>query len=249
MKRDKGKNNDIGKMDNKKLFKKDKGKVTTYFEEEENFEAIDEKFTRYFKKVMDVEKKVKCEICNGAMFINNPLNIKNLEKKIVIFYLNKNNKIQKGILTFSKDEDVIKNKIKIYEINYKESVEKKENEGKNIIIEGMCFKIIKENVKPKKNREDIRVIYNKKYQKIEKEENQKQTKKRQIAKSIEENKNKTKDRKIGIVKDEEEKKNIKIIRDKGEKSKEENKGGKPGKEKRRMEETKKTILKKKLVKT
>ena len=57
IKHEKEKNiNDIGKMNNAKLLKKDKnGNVIDYFEEEESFEVVEESHTRNLTKVMDRE--------------------------------------------------------------------------------------------------------------------------------------------------------------------------------------------------
>ena len=108
IKRQKEKNiEDIGKMNNKKLLKKDKkGDPTGYFEEEASFETIFESYTTYLKNVMDRTIKVDGEFGKGSLIIRNSLFDKNSEKKIVTFFGNKNSQIQKGIFTFNKDENI-----------------------------------------------------------------------------------------------------------------------------------------------
>ena len=169
---------DIGKMNNVKLLKKNKkGNVIDYFEEERNFEVIDELRARSLTKVMDKEIKAIGKFLKGVLLIYNLTFDKDSNKKIVAFFENKDNQIQKEIFTVGKNEDIKEKMNVISEIVFKKMIEKKEKEGKNDnIIEGMNFKLIKNDLKIENIKEEVKFIDEIKEKKKDNEEEIKNTK-------------------------------------------------------------------------
>ena len=137
---------DIGKMNNEQLLKKNKTEESIlYFEEESHFEPILSSKAHFLAELMEKKILAYGRFKNGVLLIYNSKFIKDSQKKIVAFYFNKNNKIQKGIFTLCKDEDENEKINLISEIGFKKLEEKIEKSGKNDSkVEGMDFKIIKE---------------------------------------------------------------------------------------------------------
>ena len=179
IKREKEKNiDDIGKMNNDKLLRKDKkGSIIPYFEEESYFEPIPRSYSSYLENVMDRKITVSGEFGVGALLISNPLFEKNSKKKIVVFYLNDDNQFQKGIFTFNNKEDINKKINVVNKINFEEVIVEKEKEGKNVNeIEGMDFKIIKEDKIENIKEEHKKIVKERKNEK----KNEKKKKKKKV---------------------------------------------------------------------